>query len=189
MSTSSGPGSGSGSSVSLSTSGPPNSVIWIALIDREASGRAPPRARASSGAFAVRRRPAARREPPCSNGRALRCAPMSITVVGSIAYDTVKTPFGERERMLGGAAVHFALAACFFDQVRVVGPVGEDFGEPELEVMRRRDIDISDVERVAGGKTFFWRGEYGWDLNSRETLDTQLNVFEDWQPKLSQHSR
>jgi sugar/nucleoside kinase (ribokinase family) len=114
---------------------------------------------------------------------------MPITVVGSIAYDTVKTPFGERERMLGGAAVHFALAASFFEDVRVVGPVGEDFGEAELEVMRRRRVDVSDVERVPGGKTFFWRGEYGWDLNSRETLDTQLGVFEGFQPKLSELSR
>jgi len=114
---------------------------------------------------------------------------MPITVVGSIAYDAVKTPFGERERMLGGAAVHFALSASFFDQVRVVGPVGEDFGEAELEVMRARGVDVSDVERVAGGKTFFWRGEYGWDLNSRETLDTQLGVFEGFAPKLSSESR
>jgi sugar/nucleoside kinase (ribokinase family) len=114
---------------------------------------------------------------------------MSITVVGSIAYDTVKTPFGERERMLGGAAVHFALAASFFDEVRVVGPVGDDFGEPQLDVMRERGVDISDIERVAGGKTFFWHGEYGWDLNSRETLDTQLGVFEGFAPKLSESSR
>ena len=114
---------------------------------------------------------------------------MSITVVGSIAYDAVKTPFGERERMLGGAAVHFALAASFFEEVRVVGPVGEDFGESELDVMRHRGVDVSDVERIAGGKTFFWRGEYGWDLNSRETLDTQLGVFEGFQPKLSERSR
>jgi sugar/nucleoside kinase (ribokinase family) len=114
---------------------------------------------------------------------------MPITVVGSIAFDAVKTPFGERQRMLGGAAVHFALAASFFDDVRVVGPVGEDFGEAELDVMRRRGVDVSDVERVAGGKTFFWRGEYGWDLNSRETLDTQLGVFEGFQPKLSEQSR
>ena len=114
---------------------------------------------------------------------------MPITVVGSIAYDAVKTPFGERERMLGGAAVHFALAASFFEEVLVVGPVGEDFGEDELDVLRRRDVDVSDIERVAGGKTFFWRGEYGWDLNSRETLDTQLGVFEGFQPKLSAHSR
>jgi sugar/nucleoside kinase (ribokinase family) len=114
---------------------------------------------------------------------------MPITVVGSIAYDSVKTPFGERERMLGGAAVHFALAASFFDDVCVVGPVGDDFGDEQLAVMRRRRIDVSDVERVAGGKTFFWRGEYGWDLNTRETLDTQLGVFEGFQPKLSERSR
>ena len=114
---------------------------------------------------------------------------MSITVVGSIAYDAVKTPFGERERMLGGAAVHFALAASFFEQVRVVGPVGDDFGEAELQVLRDRDVDVSDIERVVGGKTFFWRGEYGWDLNSRETLETRLGVFEGFAPKLSDASR
>jgi sugar/nucleoside kinase (ribokinase family) len=114
---------------------------------------------------------------------------MSITVVGSIAYDTVKTPFGERQRMLGGAAVHFALAASFFDDVHVVGPVGDDFGEEQLQVMRARGVDVSDIERVSGGKTFFWQGEYGWDLNSRETLDTQLGVFEGFSPKLSESSR
>jgi len=114
---------------------------------------------------------------------------MPITVVGSIAYDTVKTPFGERERMLGGAAVHFALAASFFDEVRVVGPVGDDFGEEQLAVLRSRSVDVSDVERIAGGSTFFWQGEYGWDLNSRETLDTQLGVFEGFTPKLSESSR
>jgi sugar/nucleoside kinase (ribokinase family) len=112
-----------------------------------------------------------------------------ITVVGSIAFDAVKTPFGERERMLGGAAVHFALAASFFEEVLVVGPVGEDFGEAELDVLRHRGIDVADVEHIAGGRTFFWRGEYGWDLNSRETLDTQLGVFEGFQPKLSERSR
>ena len=113
---------------------------------------------------------------------------MPITVVGSIAYDAVKTPFGEREHMLGGAAVHFALAASLFDEVRVVGPVGDDFAEQDLEVMRRRGIDVADIERVPG-ETFFWRGEYGWDLNSRETLETQLGVFEGFDPKLSEHSR
>jgi sugar/nucleoside kinase (ribokinase family) len=114
---------------------------------------------------------------------------MPITVVGSIAYDSVKTPFGGRERMLGGAAVHFALAASFFDEVRVVGPVGDDFGEEQLAVLRARSVDVSDVERIDGGRTFFWRGEYGWDLNSRETLDTQLGVFEGFSPKLSERSR
>ena len=114
---------------------------------------------------------------------------MPITVVGSIAYDTVKTPFGERERMLGGAAVHFALAASFFDDVAVVGPVGDDFGDQQIEVMRRRGVDVDAIERVAGGKTFFWHGEYGWDLNSRETLDTQLGVFEGFEPKLTDAAR
>jgi sugar/nucleoside kinase (ribokinase family) len=114
---------------------------------------------------------------------------MSVTVVGSIAFDAVKTPFGERERMLGGSAVHFSLAASFFDDVYVVGPVGDDFGPEEYAVLERRGIDTSDIERVRGGKTFFWRGEYGWDLNDRQTLDTQLNVFADFQPKLSEASQ
>jgi sugar/nucleoside kinase (ribokinase family) len=114
---------------------------------------------------------------------------MSITVVGSIAFDAVETPFGERERMLGGAATHFALAASLLDAVHIVGPVGDDFGEPELAVLRTRGSNIDDVERVAGGKTFFWKGKYGWDLNTRETLETQLNVFEHFQPKLSPASR
>ncbi len=114
---------------------------------------------------------------------------MSLTVVGSIAFDAVKTPLGSRERMLGGSAVHFALAASFFAEVRVVGPVGDDFGTAEYEVLHARGVDTSDIERVAGGRTFFWRGEYGWDLNSRETLDTQLNVFAEFEPKLSEASR
>jgi len=114
---------------------------------------------------------------------------MPVTVVGSIAYDAVSTPFGSRERMLGGSAVHFALAASFFDEVRVVGPVGDDFGDNELAVLQRRGVNTDDIERIAGGKTFFWRGVYGWDLNDRDTLDTQLNVFADFQPKLSAGSR
>ncbi|UGS39027.1 PfkB family carbohydrate kinase [Capillimicrobium parvum] len=112
---------------------------------------------------------------------------MSVTVVGSIAYDRVRTPFGERERMLGGAATHFALAASFFDEVRAVGPVGDDF--EDMETLALRGTVTEDVERVAGGKTFFWHGEYGWDLNTRETLDTQLGVFETFDPKLSEASR
>jgi sugar/nucleoside kinase (ribokinase family) len=114
---------------------------------------------------------------------------MSVTVVGSIAFDAVTTPFGSRERMLGGSAVHFALAASFFDTVYVVGPVGDDFGEEEFAVLRARVVNTDDVERVRGGKTFFWRGEYGWDLNDRRTLDTQLGVFESFAPKLSEGSR
>ncbi len=114
---------------------------------------------------------------------------MSITVVGSIAFDAVETPFGVRERMLGGAATHFALAASFFDHVRIVGPVGDDFGDEEMAVLQTRGSSIDDVERVAGGKTFFWKGRYGWDLGTRETLDTQLGVFESFTPKLSDATR
>jgi sugar/nucleoside kinase (ribokinase family) len=114
---------------------------------------------------------------------------MSLTVVGSIAFDAVTTPLGSRERMLGGSAVHFSLAASFFDAVHIVGPVGDDFGEAEYAVLRARGVDTADIERVRGGRTFFWRGEYGWDLNQRETLDTQLNVFADFAPKLSDASR
>jgi sugar/nucleoside kinase (ribokinase family) len=114
---------------------------------------------------------------------------MAITVVGSIAFDTVATPFGRRERMVGGAATHFALAASFFDEVRVVGPVGDDFGDAAYALLSTRETNTDDVERVAGGTSFFWAGEYGWDLNSRETLDTQLGVFETFQPKLSAASR
>lgn len=110
---------------------------------------------------------------------------MSVVVVGSIAFDAVKTPFGERERMLGGSAVHFALAGSFFSDVRVVGPVGDDFGEPEYDVLRSRGVNTDDIEHVEGGKTFFWAGEYEWNVNVRHTLDTQLNVFGDFEPKLS----
>jgi sugar/nucleoside kinase (ribokinase family) len=110
---------------------------------------------------------------------------MSLTVVGSIAFDAVKTPSGARDRLLGGAATHFSLAASFFDEVRPVGPVGDDFGTDDLEVLQTRGTITDDVEHVSGGKTFFWAGEYHDNLNRRETLQTSLNVFEDFQPKLS----
>jgi sugar/nucleoside kinase (ribokinase family) len=114
---------------------------------------------------------------------------MSITVVGSIAFDAVQTPFGERERMLGGAASHFALAASMLDQVNLVGPVGDDFGDAEMAVLRTRGSNVDDVEHVSGGRTFFWKGRYHDDMNTRDTLDTQLNVFEHFEPKLSERSR
>jgi sugar/nucleoside kinase (ribokinase family) len=114
---------------------------------------------------------------------------MTLVVVGSIAFDAVKTPFGERERMLGGSAVHFSLAASFFTDVRVVGPVGEDFGDEEYGVLHGRGINTDDIERVSGGRTFFWRGHYEFDLNTAHTDDTQLNVFGEFQPKLSDASR
>jgi sugar/nucleoside kinase (ribokinase family) len=114
---------------------------------------------------------------------------VSLTVVGSIAFDSVKTPFGERERMLGGTAVHFSLAASFFTEVRPVGPVGEDFGAEHFEVLERRGVLTEDVERVAGGRSFFWRGRYEYDLNVAHTEDTQLGVFGEFEPKLSQGSK
>jgi len=110
---------------------------------------------------------------------------MALTVVGSIAFDAVKTPFGERERMLGGAAVHFSLAASFFTEVRPVGPVGDDFGAEQFELLEARGIATSDVERVPGGQSFFWRGHYDFDLNVAHTDDTQLGVFGEFEPKLS----
>ena len=116
-------------------------------------------------------------------------AAMSLTVVGSIAFDAVKTPFGARERMLGGAATHFALAASFFDEVRAVGPVGDDFDEESWRILRTRGTVTDDVELVPGGKTFFWKGVYSSNLNERETLVTDLNVFESFEPKLSQASQ
>lgn len=114
---------------------------------------------------------------------------MSLLVVGSVAFDAVETPFGKRERMLGGSATHFSLAASFFTEVRVVGVVGSDFGEAEMDVFRARNIDTSDLERVESGNTFFWRGRYDFDLNTAHTLDTQLNVFAEFQPKLSEAAK
>jgi sugar/nucleoside kinase (ribokinase family) len=113
---------------------------------------------------------------------------MSLLVVGSVAFDAVETPFGKREKMLGGAATHFSLSASYFTDVRLVGVVGGDFTRAEEEVFEKHGIDTTDLERVADGKTFFWRGRYEYDLNTAHTLDTQLNVFADFQPKLSADS-
>jgi sugar/nucleoside kinase (ribokinase family) len=114
---------------------------------------------------------------------------MALTVVGSIAFDAVKTPFGERERMLGGAATHFSLAASFFTEVRPVGPVGDDFGTEQFELLESRGIKCDDIERVPGGQSFFWRGHYDFDLNVAHTDDTQLGVFGEFEPKLSDAAR
>lgn len=109
---------------------------------------------------------------------------MSITVVGSVAFDAIQTPFGSVEKAIGGAATYFSVAASFFTPVSIVGVVGDDFGAEEMKVFEGRTIDTSGIERVAGAKTFFWRGEYGYDLNVAQTKDTQLNVFADFKPKL-----
>jgi len=114
---------------------------------------------------------------------------MSLTVVGSIAFDSVRTPFGGRERMLGGSAVHFALSARLFTDVNVVGPVGDDFSQEHIELLSERGVDVSDIERVPGGDTFVWRGHYEYDLNVAHTDETRLNVFGEFEPKLSGPSR
>ena len=91
--------------------------------------------------------------------------------------------------MLGGSTVHFSLAASFFTDVRVVGPVGDDFGDAELKVLQDRGVITDDIERVEGGKTFYWRAHYEYDMNVAHTDDTQLNVFADFDPKLSEASK
>ena len=114
---------------------------------------------------------------------------MTLTVVGSIAFDAVETPSGSRERLLGGSAVHFSIASSQFAPTRIVGPVGDDFGEQQYAILHDRGVLTDDVEHVPGGKTFFWAGRYHRDINQRDTLQTDLNVFEDFQPKLSSASR
>ncbi len=114
---------------------------------------------------------------------------MSLLVVGSVAFDAVETPFGKCEKMLGGSTSHFSIAASYFTDVRIVGVVGGDFSEAELEVFDSHKIDTTDLERIPDGKTFFWRGRYDYDLNVAHTLDTQLNVFADFKPKLSDESK
>ena len=103
---------------------------------------------------------------------------MSLLVVGSVAYDSIKTPHGEAADALGGSAVYFALAARCFAPVRLVGVVGDDFAPADAEFLATRGIDILGLERVAGGRTFRWSGVYWADMNSRETLSVELNVFE-----------
>ncbi len=114
---------------------------------------------------------------------------MSLTVVGSVAFDALETPFGKRDKILGGAASHFSLSASFFTQVNAVGVVGGDFGEAEWDVFKRHNINTGDIEIVPDGKSFFWSGRYDYDMNTAHTLDTQLNVFETFDPKLSDNSR
>ncbi len=114
---------------------------------------------------------------------------MSLLVVGSVAIDSVKTPFGVRERSLGGAAMHFSVSASYFSDVAVVGVVGEDYTEDDMSVFRERNINTENLQRIAGGKTFFWAGEYSFDLNTAQTLDTQLNVFGDFKPQLSEAAK
>lgn len=110
---------------------------------------------------------------------------MCLLVVGSVAFDSVKTPFGEEENILGGSATYFSVTASFFTPVNIVAVVGNDFGDREMGVFSGRPIDIRGLERAAG-KTFRWRGEYDGDMNQARTLETQLNVFETFSPKIPQ---
>ena len=113
---------------------------------------------------------------------------MSILVVGSVAYDTVETPFGRAEKVLGGSASFFSVAASFFTPVNLVAVVGDDFSEKAMSAFQGRPVDLEGLERTAG-KTFHWQGKYSYDLNSRETVCTDLNVFEFFKPRIPDRYR
>jgi sugar/nucleoside kinase (ribokinase family) len=113
---------------------------------------------------------------------------MSLLVVGSVALDSVETPFGSRENVLGGSATYFAAAASLLTKVSVVGVVGDDFPLGDLQFLQDRGVSLEGLEKVPG-RTFRWKGRYGFDMNAAQTLDTQLNVFEKFEPKLSAQAR
>ncbi|MBZ5576893.1 MAG: sugar kinase [Acidobacteriia bacterium] len=114
---------------------------------------------------------------------------MSLVVVGSVAYDGVETPHGTVDRMLGGAATYISLAASYFTDVKIVAVVGDDFADQDRQLLASRKIDLAGMETVKGGKTFFWKGVYSSDMNDRTTLQTDLNVFADFKPKLPEPYR
>lgn len=113
---------------------------------------------------------------------------MSILCVGSVALDSVETPFGQAERVLGGSAVYFAAAASVLHPVHVVGVVGDDYPLDDLRFLEGRGVDLSGIEQ-APGESFFWAGRYHYDLNSRDTLETKLGVFADFAPKIPEDVR
>lgn len=111
-----------------------------------------------------------------------------LLIVGTVAFDAIETPFGKTDKILGGAGTYIGLSAAFFNlQSAIVSVVGDDFPQEYIDLLIDRNIDISGLEVVQGGKTFFWSGRYHNDLNSRDTLDTQLNVLADFQPKVPQN--
>ncbi len=111
-----------------------------------------------------------------------------LLIVGTVAFDAIETPFGKTDKILGGAGTYIGLSAAHFNlQSAIVSVVGDDFPQEYLDLLTTRNIDISGLEVVKGGKTFFWSGRYHNDLNSRDTLDTQLNVLADFQPKVPQN--
>jgi len=113
---------------------------------------------------------------------------MSILVVGSVALDSIRTPFGEVEEILGGSATYFSVAASFFNDVQLVAVVGEDFQDEHVDFLASRNVDLTGLKRVPG-KTFRWKGYYEYDLNDAHTMDTQLNVFEDFDPEIPEEYR
>lgn len=113
---------------------------------------------------------------------------MAITVVGSVALDSVATPFGKVDEALGGSAVHFAVSASFYAQIKLVGVVGKDFPEKHIAMLTSRKIDVAGLQ-IVEGKTFRWSGKYDFDLNNAQTLETHLNVFEKFAPELPQNYR
>ncbi len=111
-----------------------------------------------------------------------------LLIVGTVAFDAIETPFGKTDKILGGAGTYIGLSASHFKlQSAIVSVVGEDFPQEYIDLLTDKNIDISGLEVVKGGKTFFWSGRYHNDLNSRDTLDTQLNVLADFQPKVPQN--
>ena len=111
-----------------------------------------------------------------------------LLIVGTVAFDAIETPFGKTDKILGGAGTYIGLSASFFNlQSAIVSVVGDDFPQEYLDLLTDRNIDISGLEVVKGGKTFFWSGLYHNDLNSRDTLATELNVLADFQPKVPQN--
>ncbi|AOZ98945.1 PfkB family carbohydrate kinase [Flavobacterium commune] len=111
-----------------------------------------------------------------------------LLIVGTVAFDAIETPFGKTDKILGGAGTYIGLSAAFFNlQSAIVSVVGDDFPQEYIDLLTERNIDISGLEVVKGGKTFFWSGRYHNDLNSRDTLDTQLNVLADFQPKVPEN--
>jgi len=113
---------------------------------------------------------------------------MSILVVGSVALDTIETPFGKKNEILGGSATFFSIAASFFDKVNIIAAVGEDFPKRHLDLLKERNIGTEGIA-VKKGKTFRWEGRYEYDMNVAHTLATHLNVFQDFSPKIPQDLR
>lgn len=110
---------------------------------------------------------------------------MSLIVVGTVAFDKISTPFGNSDKIVGGAATYISLAASYLTkEINLVSVIGEDFPQPFLESMKNKGVNLEGLQLVEGGKSFFWSGEYHYDMNSRDTLDTQLNVLADFEPKL-----